>query len=403
MSARLTSVPLPPTFAAATVPDTLSLPSSPLRPKCSAQERIFRWRGVNTPPASTIANPIIRHLDDLASHASLRDGTLAGYGTALRKFMLFCTIFSIPEADRLPASFPLLKSFVLWASTDPDPNDPILAGGTPFEPVSVTTARRYLAGIRAWHIAQGFPPPLSDTDLSSIGWTLRGLDQLQGTRRRRPPRPPVTLRLLALLKSTLRIDEPFDACVWAAASCSFWGMMRFGEVSVSSRTSFDGAKHLKRCDVFVGHDLDQRLYARLDLPLAKTAKPGETQQVFVTRQGELCAIAALRNLSSIVPAGPQDPLFSWRDCHGNIRPLVRDAALTRINDVFQSLNVGTTFGHSFRIGGASFYLAQKVDPEIVRISGRWKSLAYQTYIRAFEQIASRHLAGLEQRAVAGHQ
>ena len=38
--------------------------------------------------------------------------------------------------------------------------------------------------------------------------------------------------------------------------------------------------------------------------------------------------------------------------------------------------------------------AQKVNPEIVRIAGRWRSLAYEVYIRAFEQVASRHLGGL---------
>ncbi|KIJ48733.1 hypothetical protein M422DRAFT_109094, partial [Sphaerobolus stellatus SS14] len=51
-------------------------------------------------------------------------------------------------------------------------------------------------------------------------------------------------------------------------------------------------------------------------------------------------------------------------------------------------------GHSFRIGGASYFLAQKVDPEIVQIAGRWRSLAYETYIRAFELTASRHLSAL---------
>jgi hypothetical protein len=35
-------------------------------------------------------------------------------------------------------------------------------------------------------------------------------------------------------------------------------------------------------------------------------------------------------------------------------------------------------------------LSQKIDPEIIRLAGRWRSLAYEVYIRAFEQIASRH-------------
>ncbi|KZT25237.1 hypothetical protein NEOLEDRAFT_1046285, partial [Neolentinus lepideus HHB14362 ss-1] len=74
-------------------------------------------------------------------------------------------------------------------------------------------------------------------------------------------------------------------------------------------------------------------------------------------------------------------LFSWRDSKGGIRPLVRDTALKHINTVFISYGWGTSYGHSFRIGGASFFLAKKVNPEIVRLAGRWRSLAYEAYIR----------------------
>ncbi|KAG1876104.1 hypothetical protein C8R48DRAFT_575665, partial [Suillus tomentosus] len=74
-------------------------------------------------------------------------------------------------------------------------------------------------------------------------------------------------------------------------------------------------------------------------------------------------------------------LFSWRDGKGNICPMVKVRALERIKSILVAWGCGTSFGHSFRIGGASFYLAKKIDPEIVRIAGRWKSLAYETYIR----------------------
>jgi hypothetical protein len=178
------------------------------------------------------------------------------------------------------------------------------------------------------------------------------------------------------------------------ASCSFFGMMRFGEVSVASRSTFSGAKHLKRSDVFLGSDLDRKCYARLDLPSAKTAKPGEIQSVYLTAQGDLCPLEALANLARVVPAGPNDPLFSWRDKPGDVRPMVKTKALLRINTILGAWGWGTAFGHSFRIGGASFYLAQGVNPEIVRLAGRWKSLAYEAYIRAFEQIASRHMSNL---------
>jgi hypothetical protein len=176
------------------------------------------------------------------------------------------------------------------------------------------------------------------------------------------------------------------------ASCAFFGMMRFGEVSVSSRAAFTPSKNLTRADAFFDHDLRSKPYARLDLPSAKTARAGEKQSIFLNEQGDLCPLAALHNLASVVPALANDPLFSWRDIKGNIRPMAKIRAMERINSILVAWGWGTTFGHSFRIGGASFYLAKKIDPEIVRIAGRWKSLAYETYIRAFEQISSQHLA-----------
>ena len=74
--------------------------------------------------------------------------------------------------------------------------------------------------------------------------------------------------------------------------------------------------------------------------------------------------------------------------------MVKTKAITHINAVLKTWGWGTTFGHSFQIGGASFYLFQKVSPEIVRITGHWCSLTYEAYIHAFEQITSCHLGSL---------
>ncbi|KAI0067404.1 hypothetical protein BV25DRAFT_1795036, partial [Artomyces pyxidatus] len=361
-----------------------------LRPRCPSADRLFLWKGVNTPPPAVIPAPIIAHIADLASRASLRDSSV--YGSGLRKFHIFCDVFSIPERDRLPASYPIIHSFALWAASDPDPIDPAFADGTPFEPVSVRSAQHYVSAVRAWHIAQGWPPPLSEADSARLNWSLRGLAQIQKHRRTRPPRPPVTIPMLTALRRTLILSEPFDACVWAAACCAFWGMMRFGEVTVPSRAQYSPLLHLARRHVVFATDLRGKPYARLDLPAAKTAAPGEIQQVFLVDQVDLSPLEALRNLARVVPARADDPLFSWRDRAGEIRPLVRQAALDRINAVLTAWQWNTLYGHSFRIGGASYFLAEKVSPEIVRVAGRWRSLAYQAYIRAFEQIASQHLA-----------
>ena len=400
-SASTRTLPKPGEASPDTTDSALSLIPSALRPPVPASERIFAWRGVHSPPQTTIAHPLLRQLALDASQASLRDSTNASYGAGLRKFHIFCDIFSIPEEARLPTQFTVLHSFILWATADVDPSgDPnttrVASAGSevPLEPISVQTASKYLSAVRAWHIAQGWPAPLSDPERAQIDWSLRGIARLQAQRRKRPPRPPITIPMLISLKGSLDLRNPFEACIWAAATCAFWGLMRFGEATVRTRTSFSPSKHLTRSHALFSRDLRGSEYLRLDLPEAKTAGPGEVQHVFLVPQKLLCPLEAVRNLAAIVPAGPHDPFFSWRDEQGNIRPLTRDAALRFLNRRLAHLGFGTTFGHSFRIGGASFLLAQGVSPEIVRLMGRWRSLAYEVYIRAFEQVVSHHTANI---------
>ena len=200
--------------------------------------------------------------------------------------------------------------------------------------------------------------------------------------------------MLRALHASLNIGEPFDACIWAIALCAFWGMMRFSEVSITSRGAFDMVKHLTCKDAHFGSDLDGKPYVYLDLPSSKMAKPGEIQSIFLIPQDGLCPLAALQNLARVVPAGPNHPLFSWHDSHGSIQPMVKSKAIGHVNTIIKAWGWGTAFGHSFQIGGASYYLSQKVSPEIICITGHWRSLAYEVYIRAFEQVASHHLGGL---------
>jgi len=373
-------------------PPHLAMLPSPLRPKCAPKDRIFLWQGTRIPPPSTIPDPWISALEHTASQASLSDS--ASYGSGLMKFHIFCDLFSIPETDRLPASFEVLHSFALWATADPGLADIPTFSPPPTSPIAESTVHKYLSAIRAWHIVQGWPPPLDGAHLDRINWSLRGMAKLQAGRHRKPLRPPVTTSMLRMIRNSLDISTPFDACVWAIASCSFWGMMRLGETTVHRREDFHPSRCLTRGDAVQAADQFGRPYIRLDLPSAKTAKPGTSQSVWIVPQGDLCAVEALRNLAQVVPACRTDPLFSWRDNDNAIRPMAKPRVLERINTILSANHAPRTFGHSFRIGGASFYMANKVDPEIVRIAGRWRSLAYETYIRSFEQVISRHLEGL---------
>lgn len=102
------------------------------------------------------------------------------------------------------------------------------------------------------------------------------------------------------------------------ATCAFWGLMRFGEVAVTTRAAFNPAKHLTRGDVFSARDQDGQPYARLDLPAAKTAKHGDIQSVFLVQQGDLCPLEALRILAAVPAARKRGrPAVLMEGCQGN--------------------------------------------------------------------------------------
>ncbi|KIO01883.1 hypothetical protein M404DRAFT_149050, partial [Pisolithus tinctorius Marx 270] len=289
------------------------------------------------------------------------------YGSGICKFHIFCDIFSIPEAEHLPASFLLLHSFALWAASDPTLPELGISGTS------------YLSAVQAWHITQGWPAPLDDSHLKCINWSLHGLENL-GVCCHHPPHPPITIVMLSALKALLTLSDPFNTCIWAMSTCAFFWMMHFGKVSVVSHAAFNPSCHLTRGNAFFGTDLKGSPYACLDLPTAKTAKPGETQSVFLNKQGSLCPLAALHNMAMVTPASASDPLFSWSDSSGLPHPMVKTHAMEHINSILSAWGWGNHFGHSFHISGASFFLAKRVDPEIIHIAGHWKSLAYQVYI-----------------------
>lgn len=126
----------------------INLIPSTLRPPCCANQRLFLWRGVNTPPPSTDLHPLIKHLASIATRVSLCDAS--SYGAGIRKFHLVCDIFSIVDSNRLPASFELLHSFMLWAVSDPPSSDDLVLSSqllVLFEPVSINVVKKYLAAM----------------------------------------------------------------------------------------------------------------------------------------------------------------------------------------------------------------------------------------------------------------
>ena len=124
---------------------------APLRPNCKVQDRLCDWKGVKISPPTHVGRPWLPMIESKALDATVSDSDRASYGAGLEKFHIFCDVFSIPEAERLPASFEVLHSFILWTTAydrfTPFPSPPT-------DPVSESAARRYLSAICAWHRLQ---------------------------------------------------------------------------------------------------------------------------------------------------------------------------------------------------------------------------------------------------------
>ena len=85
-------------------------------------------------------------------------------------------------------------------------------------------------------------------------------------------------------------------------------------------------------------------------------------------------------------SGP-GPLFKFADG----KPLTRARFVAKVREALTQAGVDCTpySGHSFRIGAATTAASQGIEETTIKMLGRWKSSAYQLYIRTpREQLAA---------------
>ena len=117
----------------------------------------------------------------------------------------------------------------------------------------------------------------------------------------------------------------------------------------------------------------------INVKVSKTDQFRQGTKVVLGATGaELCPVAAL--LDYLSARGPRaGPLFVLEDG----QPLRHSLFVDHVQEALEATGLsGTHFkGHSFRIGAATSASAAEVPESTIKILGRWKSLAYQQYIR----------------------
>lgn len=303
---------------------------------------------------------------NFALHHGWADATLKNYGGAVDRFLAFCTSEGVPEELQLPADEFVLCAFAASSAG-------IHAG---------STVRNDIAGVKAWHIAQG-----ADWNGSSrLHYVLSGVENLTPESSKRPPRPPINAAMLSMLYEGLNLSSPADIAVFAAACVAFWGQCRLGEILPASmspsacrylptRRNVSAPARAKRATV-------------LHLPRTKTKTRGE-DVILVSQTAPLDPRVALEMHLLANRCGDDLPLFTYQ-ASGSVTILTKPKFLARCNAIWRTHGLPRTTGHSFRIGGTTELLLAGVPPDVVKAMGRWSSDAFHKYWRSLEDLAPRH-------------
>ena len=193
-------------------------------------------------------------------------------------------------------------------------------------------------------------------------------------------RLPITPSILRSLHSYwLSNDTGHGApMLWAACFLCFFSLLRSGEICTPSDLSYDPSCHLSPGDIS-SNDPSHPSVLRVNIKQSKTDPFRHGVYIIVGATGEsLCPVVAVLHYLTIrgMEAGP---LFRFSDG----RALTRQRFVSSICQALSDLGLDTSpySGHSFRIGAATTAAAPGISDALIKTMGRWKSMAYATYIQ----------------------
>lgn len=307
----------------------------------------------------------------LVHDKAMASGTVANYDAAVRHFTQWRRAERIAIDDGAAVPEPVLCAYA--AS---------LAGI-----YSAGAARSKVAGLKFWHERRA----LRWRGSPRLDRILKGVATCAPPDSHRDARPPVTEAMLDEALHELDDTRPFDVCVAAAMLVIFWGQLRLGEALSATRSYDDAALPTGGCVRLRGEagGKASQITTALWLPRTKVDRTGVW--VWLARHYNDPSFA-LNEHMRVNDIGEHDPLFAYKhDLSGDLVPLTRRAFLSRLNEIWAAAGMQRITGHCFRIGGTTALLRAGVEPDVVKMAGRWRSDSFLRYWRAIDNIISLHM------------
>lgn len=290
--------------------------------------------------------------------ASSASATWKSYKTGLHAFDCFRHEHSLTHLWPVPISHLVL--FISFLS---------LSG------LAVNTAKSYLAAISSLHKIKNLTSSCSHFII---------LKMLEGFRRNTPlqtrARAPITFPLLVQISGVLSgvCNSSYEVSLFNAAfSLAFFGFLRISEFALATKST-SSIRVLQLSDLSLYDSTPPVIEVKVRFSKTDQLGRGTTLRILADTNTIVCPFALLR--SYIAQRGIHNgPLF----CHFDKSPLTRFQVQSVLRKSLlilgqQCSNFST---HSFRIGSATSAAANKVPEDILKVMGRWRSNAYQSYIR----------------------
>ena len=247
----------------------------------------------------------------------------------------------------------------------------------------------YLSAVVRLYLLLGLVHPVEQGGFI-LQQTLAGVKRVLGDFQN--PKRPITPAILVGFFEVLRIGTagvlPTAAVIWFAMLYAFYGFFRKANVTAKKVPWETNTSAPRRRDVYIDRDA----YVLWVLVRhTKTIQHGQ-RTIWIPMTGIrghiLDVIAAYDLAIALVPAGPDDHLFSIPSPTGRgIVPLSHDAFVGVVKACVAAIGLdpASVAGHSFRRGGCAFAHHCQVPPAFIKLQGDWRSNAYLAYITVPDQ------------------
>ena len=243
----------------------------------------------------------------------------------------------------------------------------------------MATIKTYLAAVRHLHLISGPDTPFSDARRPLLQLLLRGIKRATSkmpTKSRLPITPDILLKVGRVIQQSPHSQDTL--MVWAPMNTCFFGFLQAGEVCAPSTSTFDPSWHLCVGDLAVDSlEAPAKIFVTIKASKTDPFREGVTITLGKTDQ-KLCPLTAL--LPFVALRGAQKgPLFRFAD--GSF--LTRQRFVEEVRQLLTTAGIDPSpySGHSFRIGATTTAACAGMDAALIQTLGRWKSSAYQLYIR----------------------